>query len=422
MKKTSALALALALIISLLTVTSCNIFTKEAVFIPIQNGNAFALAFHNDHTITEYVIPETNGGKPVTEIGLGAFIAFSLEKITISKNITAINSMAFFECQNLKEVIIAEGSHLQSIGTYAFASCPSLERINLPEGLIKIDSTAFAACTSLEKINLPESLTTIGTQAFEYCLSLREVHIPANVSTINPLAFNDCPSIERFTVDESNPYFDEIDGNLYTEGGSTLIRYAPANPNTSFTLPNQTVEIEADAFSDCVNLENIYVEEGNEEFVSDNGILYSTMESVFLVFEDLIKYPAGRKDEEFVITKHIIHVNEYAFEDCVYLKKIDLVNKDYEPDSDDFFASIHGVGVDQLQNWSIDSCPALTTVILPGNLSPISFSLFNDCPSLTDIYFGGTMARWQEISKSMTENFNTGKYVVHCSDGDILPE
>ena len=421
MKKLSVLALTLALIISLLTITSCTLITEDAIFLPTKDGKGYIFALHQDHTITEFVVPETHGGKPVTEIGLAAFIGFSLEKVTISKNITAISSMAFFECPNLKEVIIAEGSQLKSIGTYAFASCRSLESINLPEGLEKIDSTAFAACTSLERIELPESLTAIGTQAFEYCLSLKEVHIPANVSTINPLAFNDCPSIERFTVDENNPYFDEIDGNLYTEGGLKLIRCAPANPSTSFTLPKQTVEIEADAFSDCVNLENIYVEYGNEEYVSIDGILYTSIGEMLLIIGDLVKYPAGRKDEEFAITQHVFSIESYAFEDCVYLKKLDLVNADFEPESDSI-VSVQFVGIEKLSDWAIQNCPELTTVILPGRISPVSFSLFNQCPSLSDIHFGGTMEKWKEVSKSITDNYNKGKYVVHCTDGDILPE
>lgn len=412
-------AFALVLLILLTTLASCTLITEDAVFLPSPDGDGLIFALLKDHTMTEFVIPEMNTNAPVTQIGVAACIGSSLERVTIPKNVKIINSMAFADSPNLKDVIFSEGSQLQSIGQMAFARCPVIESISLPEGTIELGSMSFWGCPKLTSISLPDSLTKISTQAFEGCVSLKEVHIPTSLSSIGSTVFNECPSIERFTIDESNPYFDVIDGNLYTEGGIKLIRCAPANKSTSFTLPRQTVEIEPDAFSNCIYLENIYVEQGNENYTSIDGVLFSTIGEQLLIIGDLIKYPAGRVAERYSIPVRVFSVEPYSFKDCLHLKELDLCGKYAESDPDALIPLYPGSEV--LDYWAIVNCPELTTIHIPGGFSGLSLALFENCPNLTDIYFSGTIEKWNERTKSVELNHNAGSYVVHCTDGDVFP-
>ena len=61
------------------------------------------------------------------------------EQVFIPKSVTEIQSRAFDECRNLREVVFEEGSKLRIIGDNAFDSCENLAKINLPEGLQSIE-------------------------------------------------------------------------------------------------------------------------------------------------------------------------------------------------------------------------------------------------------------------------------------------
>ena len=53
-----------------------------------------------------------------------------------------------------------------------------------------------------------------------------------------------------------------------------------------------------------------------------------------------------------------------------------------------------------------------------GVISIGQYSLW-DCYSLTNIYFNGTMEQWNMIEKGISWDANTGKYTIHCTNGDI---
>ena len=56
------------------------------------------------------------------------------------------------------------------IGESAFSDCISLESIELPDSVTKIESKAFRSCTSLQSIEIPNSVTEIGFAAFVSCI------------------------------------------------------------------------------------------------------------------------------------------------------------------------------------------------------------------------------------------------------------
>ena len=49
-------------------------------------------------------------------------------------------------------------------------------------------------------------------------------------------------------------------------------------------------------------------------------------------------------------------------------------------------------------------------------------SVFYGCNSLTSINFNGTITEWNAIVKGELWDYNTGAYVIHCTDGDIYPK
>lgn len=71
---------------------------------------------------------------------------------------------------------------------------------------------------------------------------------------------------------------------------------------------------------------------------------------------------------------------------------------------------------------SFSGCTSLKEVNLSRGVRGIEYRAFFKCVNLTDINYDGNIQSWKEINKTSGWNDETGNYVVHCSDGDILKE
>ena len=107
--------------------------------------------------------------------------------------------------------------------------------------------------------------------------SIQKVEIGKSVTSINDGAFSDCRSLKSITVDEDNTVYKSINGNLYTEDGKTLIRYAVGKTDTSFTIPDSVTNIGLGAFNNCGSLEFVVIPDsvtsiGNSAFYGCDGL------------------------------------------------------------------------------------------------------------------------------------------------------
>ena len=156
--------------------------------------------------------------------------------------------------------------------------------------------------------------------------------------------YSDNCVFDGFRVHADNKYFstDEM-GNLYNKDKTTLIRYAPSNKNTEFTIPETVTEIESYAFLLSNNLEKIIINrnlavigyesfqtggsirefvvgDGNSAFCAIDGNLYSKDKKQFIC------YASGKTDKSFTVPDGVVTINDYgyAFSDCLYLEEIIL--------------------------------------------------------------------------------------------------
>ncbi|MBO7196622.1 MAG: leucine-rich repeat domain-containing protein [Clostridia bacterium] len=86
------------------------------------------------------------------------------------------------------------------------------------------------------------------------------VRIPYTVKTVNYAIWFGARNITRIVVDEANTYFKTVDGNLYSKGGTYLIRYAPAQPHQSYVIESTVDTIGMYAFLYCDNITSVIFE------------------------------------------------------------------------------------------------------------------------------------------------------------------
>ena len=138
-------------------------------------------------------------------IGKSAF-AFcdNLTSIEIPASVTSIGEDAFNDCDNLTSVTFANGSKVKSIGDNAFSGCDNLTSVTLEKcGMLEtVGNYLFGSCKNLTSITIPSSVKEIGQGAFAYCSNLEKVIFEkdSQLTNIGYFAFGYCDSIIEITI------------------------------------------------------------------------------------------------------------------------------------------------------------------------------------------------------------------------------
>lgn len=131
--------------------------------------------------------------------------------------------------------------------------------------------------------------------------------------------------------------------------------------------------------------------------------------------------------ESVVFPKTLRYIGINAFEGCVSLKEIVMPSQISETINGFAFQNCTALKTAVLPSVAngmygtdiFNGCTALAKVVLPADIARLSDNMFYNCSALQDIFYGGTMAEWNAITKGTEWNGNTGAYTVHCTDGDI---
>lgn len=174
---------------------------------PEENG--YILASLEFCKAKEIVI-DGHKGLPVVDIGFEALKDNqNIVKLTLSGEIKTLPEKSFYNCPNLKTVIIKD--KLTHIGPSAFENCTSLETVQIGNGVTLIDKFAFNNCTNLKNLTLGNKLQTIETCAFQKCSSLTSIVIPASAKLIRESSFYYCDNITSAEFKDPNNWGPDVD-------------------------------------------------------------------------------------------------------------------------------------------------------------------------------------------------------------------
>lgn len=243
-----------------------------------------------------------------------------------------------------------DGFTVTAIGLQAFNGCDSIISLVIPDSVTVIGSWSFAYCTNLSSVSLGNNLATIGYRSFENCTSLKNITVPASVSTIGSEPFFNCTSIEKIEVDESNEYYCDLEGVLFTKDMDTIISYPAASNNSEYVIPDSVKNIGASAFYKAENLTDITIPDSVESIES------------FAFF-------GCKKLESIEIPGNIKTIERSVFSSCSALTSIVIPS-----------------GITSIGARAFSNCSALTDITVPESVTSIEADSFADCFALETIY------------------------------------
>ena len=174
-----------------LTAMACSQSETDFEVEPADNGKGLVITGYTG-TKTDVRIPAKIQGKPVKEIGENAFFGYSsLESIIIPNSVNSIGEFAFAST-SIKNIKLP--AKITTIGDMAFART-GLTNIKWPAKTTKIGEGMFFECNNLKSIIIPKGVTIIESEAFASCLSLKVVKFPSTLGLIEEYAFANCTAL-----------------------------------------------------------------------------------------------------------------------------------------------------------------------------------------------------------------------------------
>ena len=278
-------------------------------------------------------IPERIGENPVSALGDALFSTL--------KERRRQDRCAFMKV--IEKVRIPES--VVKLGAGVFHGCSSLKSINIPQGAKEIPPFTFSDCTALEEIHLPDCIETIGRYAFSDCRQLKSINLKDDI-TIEGAAFRRCNSLadnDGFIIIR-NMLFGYIgqESMVVVPHGVKIISRDAFSEAFSFmsssdghclesiVLPDSVESIEENAFENCTKLKKITTSSNLKMIDSHafNNCLELRDENGFVIINGILNWYFG-EEKEITIPSTVNEVSSFAFTNY----KIANLKKIHIPDS-----------------------------------------------------------------------------------------
>ena len=390
-----------------------NSLSDDSVDLTIPDSVEYIgrLAFSSG-AYTKVVIPDS-----VQYIGEKAFSSANLMEIIVDENNKAYKSIdgnlyskdgkSFLQYAMGKTdtaFVVPDGVESVNVDSL-FARVSAIQvspitELTFPDSVISIwCNIAGGAPSNFKKVSGPvtairrvyhlgdwESVTVTSGELKEIGLSrLTTYTLSDKVSFIDERCFLSDFLIPTLIVDDNNPYYKMVDGNLYTKDGKTLLLYMDRQA-TTFTLPDEVttisewafygtrspnyfpacltaltsinigknlVSIPEDAFAYCSSLQSITVSEENPVYKSIDGNL-CTKDG-----KTLLRYAVGKETTSVTIPEGVTYIGVGAFAQGTMTEVV-------------IPADVTGIG-----DRAFEGCTNLVKLVIPNSVTSMGELIFN---------------------------------------------
>ncbi|HBA68218.1 MAG TPA: hypothetical protein DCZ40_02545 [Lachnospiraceae bacterium] len=237
---------------------------------------------------------------------------------------------------------------VKHIGREAFAGHTELVKVEIPGYVEDIGYNAFSGCTSLETAVIPDTVTDIGNGAFSGCSSLKSVTFGKKVKKLGNGIFAGCNSLSSIKLSNYNENFVYEDGIIYSKDKTIIYQMLPGYGGSEYRMPATVKEIKSNAFWGCQNLKRVY------------------------------------------FGSNVKSVPDYGFTNCTSLEKVS------------FPYSLRSIGIQ-----AFAGCINLGETEIPMSVSSIHSTAFDGCRNLTIIAEAGSTAAKYEAARDKSAAAST---------------
>lgn len=391
----------------LYTVKSNTVITEDMELQLAGDGEYYRLVKYLKSYV-DVVVPSNYNNIEIREINSYAFSEKTI-RIILPNTIRKVNSYAFSSSNNsmLSTIIFEDNSQLENVSANAFDRCDRLSIIIITqEQSPTFHENAFNQNSSIISIYVP-SMENYIDFSFEQC-HLRNienvesdfvyfqvaegvvidayigadsiVQIPTTldgqeVIAVAEYAINS--TVEKVIIDQSVRYIydNAFSAQRYNQEyvlfalkeveiiGQTLIGIGQnifwGSQISVIDIPASIQDISCSAFVNCLNLNAINVASDNQQYCSDNGVLYSKEKDV------IVNYPSGRLNVQYSIADTVQEIAAYAFESAINLVKLN------------FNDNLETIG-----KYALYGCTSLLDVSLPNGILRIEEFAFRNCSAI----------------------------------------
>ena len=378
------------------------------------------------NNLTEVIIKDG-----VTEVGAWAFYGNkTLKKLTVPDSVIRLNNGAFSECSALCEVDL--GENVEYIGEFTFGYCSSLKAFELPpkmkevtgfsflcsgiesmyfhENISVIDQVAFEGC-ALKKIKFAGKKVDIAGCAFDYCMFLKEIDFGDGEISIYANAFAGCESLEK--IDLSSVVY--LDGSVFPGCkslkeviiGDKLTKiggFMECESLEEITFGKNVDTIKEMAFYGCKSLKKVTI---------NNNIKFVGYEA-FMGCEALAEINVG--DYAINFGKDAIKDTAYYNDSSNWENGLLYLGRNLMAASDNFGGSYSiKDGTLSVAGGVFEGFLSIVRLHIPESVVSIGANAFNNCYTLTNVYYGGSKEQWEELQKTFMDNGNASLLYAYVS-------
>ncbi|MBQ8967808.1 leucine-rich repeat protein [Ruminococcus sp.] len=407
-------------------------FSKDTMLKTVNFGTGTTLrhicsgAFSSDTMLQEVIVNGVQNTLPngIEYMGKGVFSGdTALQSFIIPNDLQALSPATFNKCTALKDVRFGDehgnDSVCEIIGDECFYGCTALNKVNIPNSVLRICYNAFNSCSSLEKVAMSDNILTLDGKVevsdTEFIYSY--VSTPDD-NTPDPLdykfggTFANCPELaiypradmadaEENWLDYANKVklpdsLERVPESCFmNDKGITDIYLADVNSVgysamencTSLTFvhfPEKVVYLNYRVLKGCTSLKDIEVSPRLGAII-DEACMNCT------ALETMTPFDIDKYDYTIQFPATCGGVQKSAFENCNSFRYLNILKDDSGYTNFGTVGEKAFKGCEAIEGTNIDNVKN-DTLTLPENLVVVQASAFENCKNLPHIVLTGDVS------------------------------
>ena len=333
----------------------------------------------------------------LTNIPVQCFNGAKFENVVIPASVVTIDQ-AFYNANRLQTLSFEEGSELTTIGGSAFGLCTALTSVNFTNAtkLTTFANNVFQNCT-FTSFTFPENIQALGSVFFNGCANLQTVTLnkdftPEMFYSHDGSNYTTCifgskdsfaaKNLQAIYVHPENPYFESVDGVLYSEDMTILYCFPAGKSPTGYTIPATVTQISHYAFNGFKG-SSLTLPAGLT-YIGDNAFEDAKITSITIPvgveyvgnYAFRARSSSGTNATNFLTTVNfatgntkMTTIGEYAFSGQTKITAINNI-----PDS-----------VNKIGQYAFTGLQSLKTIVLPASITEISKGMLQNCYALESV-------------------------------------